>query len=64
MKDLKKLRCKKQFGTWYYKKVMPNVYNDFDAPVYELYNDKKEFVFLCGYYSEMFMYVEYGEDCL
>ena len=58
---MKRLRCKKEFGVWYYKKVMPDIYNDFDAPVWELYNDKKEFVVLCGFYYEMLYYVEYGD---
>lgn len=58
---MKKVKCKKQYGVWYYEKIMPNVYNDLDAPIYELYNEKKEFVVTCGCYYEMIYYIETGE---
>ena len=58
---MKKLKCKKQYGVWYYKKIMPNIYNDFDAPVYELYDSNQKFVMMFGFYSDMKYYVETGE---
>ena len=36
---MKKLRCKKEFGVWYYKKIVPSCYDDLDAPIYELYDE-------------------------
>lgn len=54
---MKKLRCKKEYGIWYYKKVFSN---DFDGPIYELYNDKLEIVFDFAYYSDMKYYIETG----
>ena len=32
--EFKKLKCKKEFGLWFYKKVDGG---DLDAPIYELY---------------------------
>lgn len=61
MEDLKKLRCSKHLGTWYYKKIMPNVYNDYDAPVYELYDYMCKFVITCGSYDKLLMFIKYGE---
>ena len=58
---MKKLRCKKQFGTWYYEKIMPDDYNDLDEPVWELYDENKKYVGTAGYYDELFYYVEYKE---
>lgn len=58
---LKKLRCKKEFGIWYYEKIMPNEYNDFDAPVWDLYDENKKYIGIAGSYNEMLYYVEHGE---
>lgn len=57
---MKKLRCKKELGTWYYKKIVPTVYNDLDAPIYELYNSDQEFEGSFGCYDEMKFYLETG----
>lgn len=54
---MKKLRCKKEYGIWYYKKVMSN---DFDAPVYELYDENQKFVCDFAFYSDMKYYLETG----
>lgn len=35
----KKLKCKAMLGTWYYRKSLPTRYNDYDAPVYTLYDE-------------------------
>jgi hypothetical protein len=53
-----KVKCKKQFGIWYYEKIQSD---DLDAPIYELYDDKKRFVntFVC--YNDMKYYIETGE---
>ena len=58
---MKRVKCKNYLGVWYYKKIVPNVYNDYDAPVYELYNEDKDFVGTFGSYFEMKYYIEYGE---
>ena len=60
---MKRLRCKSYLGVWYYKKIMPDDYNDLDEPIYELYDEDKNFVGNAGSYSEMFYYVQYGEWC-
>lgn len=57
---MKKLRCKKNLGVWYYIKETPTDYNDLDAAVYELYNDKKEYIATFAYYADMFYYLETG----
>ncbi|WP_407453550.1 hypothetical protein [Methanobrevibacter sp.] len=57
---MKKLRCRKEFGVWYYEKVMPSCYNDLDAPIYELYDENQNFVITCGCYDEMKYYIETG----
>jgi hypothetical protein len=58
---MKQVKCKKQFGVWYYEKINPNDYNDLDAPIYELYDDKKRFVNTFGCYNDMKYYIETGE---
>ena len=59
-KNLKKVRCKKQYGVWYYEIVKPNNYNDLDGPIYCLYDSDKNDVcsFLC--YGDMKYYIETG----
>lgn len=57
---MKKLRCKKQYGTWYYTKEVPSIYNDFDAPVYNLFDENQHPVMSFGCYDEMKFYVETG----
>lgn len=57
---MKRLRCKSDYGVWYYKKVMPNDYNDLDEPIYEMYDENQKFVGTAGSYYEMFYYVMYG----
>jgi hypothetical protein len=58
---IKRLKCKKQFGVWYYKKIMPTAYSDLDAPIYELYDKAKKFVGSFGCYDNMKEAVEYGD---
>lgn len=55
-----KLRCKKEFGEWFYTKIVPDYYNDLDAPIYELYNNSKKFAGTFGCYSDMKYFVETG----
>lgn len=57
---MKKLRCKKNLGVWYYIKETPNNNNGLDAPIYELYNEQKEFINAFAYYSDMIYYLETG----
>lgn len=58
---MKKLKCKKEFGVWYYEKISPNCYNDLDAPIYELYDENQKLVNEFGSYGDMKYYVETGE---
>lgn len=57
---MKKLKCKKQFGTWYYKIIKAEKYGtcaiEFDT--YELYNSKQEFVNVFGSYGDLKYFIE------
>ena len=55
--ELKKLRCNKSLGEWYYRKVSDE---DLDAPVFELYDSNQEFVMTFGFYSDMVYYITTG----
>ena len=59
---MKKLKCKKQFGIWFYKIIKAERYGtcaiEFDT--YELYNEKKEFVNTFGCYGDLKYFVEKG----
>ena len=61
MKKLKKVKCKKEFGVWYYTKITPSIYNDLDASIYELYDENKKLVNEFGAYGDMKYYIETGE---
>ena len=52
-----KVRCKKELGTWFYKKITGG---DLDAPVYELYTDTMDYVAEFGSYGDMKYFIEYG----
>ena len=55
----KKLRCKKEFGEWWYDKVEPNDWNGLDATIYELH-EKNGDITVFGSYGDMKYYVETG----
>lgn len=59
---MKRLRCKKEYGEWYYVKVKGERYGscvvEFDT--YELYNKDKEYVNTFGFYNDMKYYIETG----
>lgn len=55
--EMKKLRCKKEFGTWFYEKIE---HYDLDAPIYELYNENGQYENAFGCYSDMKYYIETG----
>lgn len=57
---MKKLKCKKQFGVWFYTKINPDDLNDLDAPIYELYSIDGEPIGCFGCYSDMKYFVETG----
>lgn len=57
---MKKLRCKKKYGNWYYEKEMPNLYNDLDAPIYYLQKEDKTDGGVFGSYGDMKYYIETG----
>lgn len=54
---MKKLRCKKEYGVWYYRKYCGW---DYDEPVWELYDEQGEYITSFGYYRDMKYYVETG----
>lgn len=56
----KKLRCKKEFGVWYYQKITPDGISDLDAPIFNLYDASGGFVAEFGSYGDMKYYVENG----
>ena len=60
MNEFKKLRCKKQFGTWFYKVLSPTWQNCLDAPVYELYDADKKHVADFAFYGDMKIFIETG----
>ena len=59
---MKKLKCKKQFGNWYYEIEKPEKYGScvLDAPIYHLYNANKQYENDFGSYNDMKYYVETG----
>ena len=54
---LKKLRCKKEYGVWYYEKEQ---LWDLDFPTWALYNANGEHQYNFGCYDDMKYYVETG----
>lgn len=54
---LKKVKCKKEFGTWFYIKLQGG---ELDAPIYELYKEDGQFENTFGSYSDMKYYIETG----
>ena len=54
---MKKVRCRKEFGTWFYKKIE---HYDLDAPIYELYREDGTFDNTFGSYNDMKYYIETG----
>ena len=60
---MKKLKCKKIYGVWYYEIEKPQKYGTcvLDAPVYHLYNDKKQYINVFGSYGDMKYFVETGK---
>lgn len=55
---MKKLKCKKEYGEWFYKKITDY---DLDAPIYELYDHNKVWVDNFGSYGDMKYYAETRE---
>lgn len=61
---MKRLKCKKWCGVYYYNKIEADDINGLDAPIYELYevyNGEKYFVDNFGSYGDMKYFVEHGE---
>lgn len=54
---IKKLRVKKEFGTWYYEKTREL---DMEFDTYYLYNEKRECVGTFGIYNDMKYFIENG----
>lgn len=60
MSELKRLRCKKSLGEWYYCVEYVTTKCDLDGNVYYLYNSNKEYVQCFAYYADMKYYLETG----
>lgn len=58
---MKKVKCKKQFGVWYYETIKPSCWNDLDAPIYRLFDEKENYVNDFGSYGDMKIFIETGE---
>ena len=56
-----RLKCKRQYGEWFYEKILPDDSNDLDAPIYELYDQDQQHVDHFGSYGDMKHFVETGE---
>lgn len=54
---IKKLRVKKEYGVWYYEKYKEI---DVDWDLYNLFNDKMEYVGTFGIYNDMKYFIETG----
>lgn len=58
---MKRVNVDSHHGVWYYKKVMPNAYNDYDETVWVLYDVDKKLFSEYGYRWELLEWVEtYG----
>lgn len=56
-----KVRCKKEYGTWYYEKIMPTDENELDAPIYELTSaEDMRHCITFGSYNDMMFYIKTG----
>ena len=57
---MKKLKCKKQFGNWFYKIIKAEKYGScvIDFNIYELYNDKQEIINVFSSYRDLKYFVE------
>lgn len=57
---MKRVKCKKEFGTWFYKVEKPEKYGTciLDGSIYHLYNDNNEYVNSFGSYGDMKYYIE------
>lgn len=58
---MKKVRCKKEYGIWYYKKIVPDCYNELDGTLYILCDSNGSEVAEFGTYWHMKHYIETGE---
>ena len=58
---MKKLRIAKEYGTWYYKRIRPNQYNDLAFDGVELYDENKEQQCTCIDLDECKQYIKTGE---
>ena len=59
---MKRLKCKKEFGVWYYEIEKPEKYGTciLDSPICHLYNENKQYENSFGNYGDMKYYVETG----
>lgn len=60
MDGLKRLRVKKQYGVWYYKKITPAWWDDVDGVIWELYDADGKFINNFPFFADMKIYVEDG----
>lgn len=55
-----KLKCRKELGVWYYKKITPAQDPELYAPIYELYDSNMIFQHTFGGYGDMIYFVRTG----
>lgn len=56
---MKKVRISKEYGTFYYEKIMDY---DLDAPIYEVYDSNKKYLATRGCYDEVISFIKSGCD--
>ena len=57
---MKKLRIKKEYGTWYYKKITPAMDQWLNGTIYELYDENGNLEYTCTLFSSLKGYIESG----
>jgi hypothetical protein len=58
---MKQVRCKKEYGVWFYDKVVPTDDNELDSPIYELSSEEDpSHCITFGSYNDMMFYIQTG----
>lgn len=59
---MKKVKCKKSYGLWFYEIEKPEKYGTcvLDCPIYYLYDNNNNFINEFGSYGDMKYYIETG----
>lgn len=57
---MKKVKCKKEYGIYFYKRIGADELNGLDAAIYELYDAEQNYIEDFGSYGDMKYYIETG----